>query len=87
MRECIQSKIAKGVIDQKNGQALLDLYDGFLKEEGDLYKAQEKLLKRLEHETFVRKKQAARNIAAYNRFMVAGAAGDGAQAFYAERPL
>lgn len=74
MRECIQSKIAKGVIDQKNGQALLDLYDGFLKEEGDLYKAQEKLLKRLEHETFVRKKQAARNIAAYNRFMAAGAA-------------
>lgn len=72
MRDCIKNKIDKGVIDQENGQGLLDLYDGYLKEEGDLYKAQEKFLKHLEHEAFVRKKQATRNIAAYNRFTKAG---------------
>lgn len=67
MRDCIQKKIDSGVIDQKNGQKMLDLYDGFVKETGDVSKAEAEFIAKLEHDAFVQKKKAVRNVEAFNR--------------------
>lgn len=67
MRDCIRKKIDDGVIDKKNGQKMLDLYDGFVTAAGDVAKGEADFIAKLEHDAFVAKKKAVRNVEAFNR--------------------